>query len=239
MADAWGADRAAGHDSALLAWRRADVADLNRLARRRWDELGHLHGDDTLVDGGRYYAPGDRLVTLAPNPDAGIVTSEPLTVVDVDEEALTVRTSDGQQVTLTGEAMDLEHLNYGYAVTVHRAQGATFDRAHVLAAGGGRELAYVALSRARDRTTIHATADDLVQAVDDLQADWGVAHHQRWITDTPARPDSHPDLADPGPPGVPATARERQATKRADALRRLDQLQGRSPSIDRDSGISL
>lgn len=49
------------------------------------------------------------------------------------------------------------HLDYGYALTVHRSQGATYDRSHVLAAGGGRELAYVALSRARERTYIDAT----------------------------------------------------------------------------------
>src|SRR5438105_6487793 len=33
MVDAWADDVAAGHDTALLAWRRDDVADLNRLAR--------------------------------------------------------------------------------------------------------------------------------------------------------------------------------------------------------------
>ncbi len=48
------------------------------------------------------------------------------------------------------------------------------------------------MSRARDGTTIHSTADDLAHAVDDLQADWGVARHQGWITDTPAEPGRHP-----------------------------------------------
>ena len=42
MTDAWARDVAAGHDSALLAWRRADVHDLNRLARARYDQLGRL-----------------------------------------------------------------------------------------------------------------------------------------------------------------------------------------------------
>lgn len=68
---------------------------------------------------------------------------------------------------------------------MHRAQGATYERAHILAAGGGRELAYVAMSRARQQTTIHLTADNLDQGVDDLQRDWGVPRHQRWITHTP------------------------------------------------------
>lgn len=52
--------------------------------------------------------------------------------------------------------------------------------------GGGRELGYVAMSRARDRTTLHAVADDLPQAIEDLQTDWSHENRQRWITDTPA-----------------------------------------------------
>jgi conjugative relaxase-like TrwC/TraI family protein len=185
MTGAWAGDLTSRHTTALLAWRRQDVADLNRLARAQWADLGRLDGEDIAV-GGRWYAVGDKLVALAPNPDAGIVTSEPLTVEAVDANGLTVSTHDGRTVHLTGEAIDPEHLDYGYALTVHRAQGATYDRAHVLAAGGGRELAYVALSRARDRTDVHAVADNLAQAVDDLQADWGVERHQRWITDTRA-----------------------------------------------------
>ncbi len=38
----------------------------------------------------------------------------------------------------------------------------------------------VALSRARDGTTIHTTADDLEQAVDDLHAAWGGCAHLIW-----------------------------------------------------------
>ena len=227
MSDAWAADVAAGDDTALLAWRRQDVADLNRLARQRWDELGQLTGDDVKVVGGHHYAAGDRVVALAPNPDAGIVTSEPLTVLAAEEKGLTLRTSDGRAVKVTGEGVDAEHLDYGYAVTVHRAQGATYDRVHVLAAGGGRELGYVAMSRARDHTTIHASADDYAQAVEDLQVDWGVARHQRWVTDTPARPGRHPipERFQPARPLRGPDVPERSlAERRADAQRRLIEL---------------
>jgi ATP-dependent exoDNAse (exonuclease V) alpha subunit len=197
MTDAWAADVEAGHDTALLAWRRNDVADLNRLARNHWARLGHLHGDDVHVDGGRAYAIGDRLVALTPNLRAGIVTSEPLTVTAVYEHAVTVGTTHGRQATLCGEAIDTTHLDYGYALTIHRAQGATYDRAHVLAAGGGRELAYVAMSRARQHTSIHTTADDLAQAVGDLHADWSDARQQYWIADTPVHPGRLPEPARP------------------------------------------
>ena len=202
MTSAWAHDIEAGHQTALLAWRRDDVADLNRLARQHWHRLGRLEGDDVRVAGGRAYAVGERLVALAPNPEAGIVTSEPLTVVAAHEDSLVVCTSDDRTVPITGDGLDAQHLDYGYAVTIHRSQGATYHRAHVLAAGGGRELGYVAMSRARDHTTLHATADGLTQAVDDIQADWGVAHHQRWITDGPARPGQQPEPARRRPPAT-------------------------------------
>lgn len=218
MTEAWAADLAAGHDTALLAWRRADVAHLNRLARDEWSRLGHLGPEDVEVTGGRRYAVGDRVVALAPNHEHGVVTSERLTVTGVTPLHITARTSDDRLVTLSGEAIDSDHLDYAYALTVHRSQGATYDRAHVLAAGGGRELAYVALSRARTGTIVYATADDLAQAIDDLQADWGLEAHQRWISHTPAeiglqpepvaasREQEQPDAG----PGVPLQVRRQQ-----------------------------
>src|SRR3546814_11881848 len=75
MVDQWATDITAGHDTALLAWRRQDVADLNRLARARYDQLGHLHGEDLTAPAGRRYATGDRVVTLAPNPPAHLLTT--------------------------------------------------------------------------------------------------------------------------------------------------------------------
>ncbi len=139
------------------------------------------------MPGGRRYAVGDRIVALAPDPIAGIVTSERFTIAAIRPDVILAQAADdGRQVMLLGESLDAKHVDHAYAVTVHRSQGATYDRAHVLAAGGGRELAYVALSRARDGTAIHTTADDFDQAVDDLQADWGVERHQRWVSETRA-----------------------------------------------------
>src|SRR3546814_3838079 len=62
-------------------------------------------------------------------------------------------------------------------------QGATVDRAHVFADGGGRELTYVAMSRARARSHVYVAADDLDQAVDDLRAEWSADRRQRWVLD--------------------------------------------------------
>ena len=83
MVDAWSSD-AHGKDTVMLAWRREDVADLNRLARQRRAQLGQLHGLDVEAPGGRHYAIGDVVVTLAPNHRVGLVTSERLLIVDAE-----------------------------------------------------------------------------------------------------------------------------------------------------------
>jgi hypothetical protein len=186
MVDAWAADTAAGHDTLMLAWRRSSVADLNRLARVRAEQRGWLRGPDLDIPDGRRYAVGDPVVTLAPNCDGQLVTSQRGRVVAINQRAqtLTIATDDGRRVVLNGEALGLDHLDHGYALTVHREQGATADRSHYLAEGGGRELAYVAMSRARGPSIVHAVADDLEQAIEDITYDWSLGRNQQWITRT-------------------------------------------------------
>jgi conjugative relaxase-like TrwC/TraI family protein len=218
MIDAWVADTAAGHDTLMLAWRRASVADLNRLARARADERGWLAGDDLVTLDGRVYAVGDPVVTLGPNRDGQLVTSQRGRVVAVDHRtrSLTMHTDDGRRVTLTGEALDAEHLDHGYALTVHREQGATAGRTHYLAEGGGRELAYVAMSRARGPSTVHAVADDLDQAIEDVTHDWSSDRNQHWVTRT-------------GRPGLDPATRTRPDDPAARLVAELERLQRLAP----------
>jgi len=114
---------------------------------------GAFTGPEVVAPGGRRYRTGDRVVPLAPGVGGAWVTSQTAQVTDVDATTggLTVRTPDGRQLHLDRDATGADRLAHGYAMTAHRAQGATVDTAHVLDDGGGRELAYVAMSRARQR----------------------------------------------------------------------------------------
>jgi conjugative relaxase-like TrwC/TraI family protein len=188
--EAWAADVATGNETGLYAWRRANVAALNIKAREWMEASGRLSGPELACPGGGRYRAGDRVVTLAPGPDGTLVTSQRAAIEAVDPEGqtLVLRADDGQQVLLPAEDAGADRLGYGYATTVHRAQGATVGRAHLFADGGGRELAYVAMSRARESTQVWAAADDLPQAVEDLRRDWSVRRTPTWAIDT-ALPD--------------------------------------------------
>ncbi len=190
MVARWGNDVAAGANAGMYAWRRANVAELNRLGRQVWDQLGRLSGPELVVGDTRYRA-GDRIVTLAPGGRGQVVTSECGTVIAVDvvrKELAAQMDDDGRIQRFGPEDLQACRLAHSYAITVHRSQGATVERAHVLEDGGGRELAYVKMSRAKERTTVYAVADSVEQAVEDLGRSWAHSRRIGWAIDagTPA-----------------------------------------------------
>jgi hypothetical protein len=91
---------------------------------------------------------------------------------------------NGRTVHLTGDALAPDRLDYGSAATVNRTQGATGKTGRVLWDGGGREIAYVALSCTKGLIRIHIVADDVDQAAEDLRRKWARERRPRWITDT-------------------------------------------------------
>ena len=132
------------------------------------------------------------MVALAPGGTAGSSPrsgppSRPSTWLGA---RLALRTGDGRLVRLAAGEAVADRLGYAYATTVHRSQGATTTRAHLFADGGGRELAYVAMSRAREGTQVWTVADDLGQAREDLARDWSSQRRPTWAIDT--------GLPDPG-----------------------------------------
>ena len=94
-----------------------------------------------------------------------------------DDGSLTVRRERSRwRSTITLPAgYAAEHVDLGYAITAHRAQGATVDTAHALVASPQmtREALYVALTRGRDENSAYVVTDqhhlEQHQHRDDLQ----------------------------------------------------------------------
>jgi hypothetical protein len=75
-------------------------------------------------------------------------------------ERLAVRLDDGRVVGF--DVKDYAHIDHGYAATVHKSQGVTVDRTHVLASSHmDRHATYVGLSRHRERVDLHWSADQV------------------------------------------------------------------------------
>lgn len=182
MTAAWAADAHAGKESLLLAYRKDNVDALNRSARAEWESCGHLSGPELHASEGRVFRAGDRIITLTPGPRGAWTTSQQATVtaVDLEQSSISAVTPDGNRLHITGDYLGADRLAYGYAITAHRSQGATVATAHFLADGGGRELAYVAMSRARGESHVYLAGVAPAQAAERLAWEWSPARRQVW-----------------------------------------------------------
>jgi len=159
----------------MLASRRDEAADLNHLARATRIAAGELDDATALTVEGRTFAQGDRVLALRnrhinhANKDGRhlLRNGNRGTVVGIDHQGieLTVQLDTGPAVTLPADYLADGHVNHGYAMTIHKAQGMTTGRSFVLASPDlARELGYVAASRHTDEARFYVNvpdADDL------------------------------------------------------------------------------
>ena len=163
LVERWERERQAAPDATriILTHTNAEVRELNALARSRLHDAGAL-GDDVVVQvdrGERTFAPGDRVMFLRNERSLAVKNGTLGVLEQASPERLAVRLDDGRQVAF--DLKDYAHLDHGYATTVHKAQGVTVDRAHVLATPGmDRHAAYVAMSRHRYRLELHYARED-------------------------------------------------------------------------------
>jgi len=160
VGDWWRAAQQPDIDAVMIAHRRADVADLNARARSLLRETGQL-GDVELDAGGRRFAAGDRVVASRNDRQLGIINGDrgEVVAVDLDRRTAHLRLSGGATVNLDATYLDDGHLDYGYALTAHKAQGATVDRAFVLGSDQlSHEWGYTALSRHRDEAHFYVVS---------------------------------------------------------------------------------
>ena len=178
----------------LLAYRRADVADLNERVRSLRKEAGELRRGvqvKTESVGKIQMSPGDRIL-FGRNDHRGLevetvrgasggsgagaigVKNGTLgTVLEVSPGRLEVALDDRRVVAF--DPRQYQDFQHGYAVTIHKAQGVTVDRAYVLADPLlDRNSTYVALTRHREQVTL-AVDRQQMRSGDELAAVLGRA----------------------------------------------------------------
>ncbi|GGB38242.1 hypothetical protein GCM10011505_19740 [Tistrella bauzanensis] len=163
LIDRWDRDRQASPDTSriILTHTNAEVRELNEAARQKMRAAGELGADVHVAAdrGARNFAPGDRVMFLQNERGLGVKNGTLGTIEQVSPQSMIVRTDDGRDVAF--DLKDYNKIDHGYAATIHKAQGMTVDRTHILATPGmDTHGSYVALSRHRDGMDLHYGRDD-------------------------------------------------------------------------------
>lgn len=160
-----------GEDTLVLAARRRDVTAINTAIRAELVTTGRLGDRELLVespDGATAYRAGDRVLVTANDRPRGLINGARGTIAAVHprSERLELALDSGVTVSLDQTTLTKGPLTYGYAATVHKAQGLTVDTTLVFGLGPiTKEHGYVALSRGQIANHLYL-ADDVDSSVD-------------------------------------------------------------------------
>ncbi|MGE8585923.1 MAG: Ti-type conjugative transfer relaxase TraA, partial [Agrobacterium tumefaciens] len=179
-----------------MAHRRADVRALNAAIRSELQNSQKLERGQELSDGvdrgdgeagreltfqtnngKRAFAAGDRIIFLENNRDLGVKNGMLGTVEHVEPNKIIARLDGrgGDSVSIPTDSY--QAIDHGYATTIHKNQGATVDRAFVLASSTmDRHLTYVAMTRHRDGVQLYADIKEFANA--GRLVDHGVAPYE-------------------------------------------------------------
>ncbi|ODU49873.1 MAG: hypothetical protein ABS92_04780 [Thiobacillus sp. SCN 63-374] len=159
-------------ESLMLAATRAEVAQLNALARQGLKAEGRLAGGLQVPTAGgmKEFAVGERIIFLKNNSALGVKNGELGTIQSIKfdkagQVEINARHDNGQPVKFTvgQEKGQFENFEHGYAMTVHKSQGVTVDRVFALPSESmsSREWSYVAMSRHRIEARLYTTQDSI------------------------------------------------------------------------------
>ncbi len=145
----------------ILAHRNCDVDALNKAARHAMQAQGLLGKTSNQVEtakGNLLLAAGDRILFLKNHRKLGLSNGEFATVKQIDNELITVLLGRNQERQLTFSTAEYQDFTRGYAATVHKSQGTTFDHTFVYIAGRAwdRFLTYVAMTRHKKTLNLYA-----------------------------------------------------------------------------------
>jgi hypothetical protein len=150
----WNRDYDQTKTTLILAHLRRDVRMLNVMAREKLVERGIVGEGHTFktADGERRFDAGDQIVFLKNEGSLGVKNGMIGHVVGAEANRIVATVGEGdQRRQVIVEQRLYNNLDYGYATTIHKSQGATVDRVKVLASLSlDRHLTYVAMTRHRE-----------------------------------------------------------------------------------------
>jgi hypothetical protein len=169
LVNQWAKDSAADPSKSrfVFAYTNKDVSELNaaiRELRLQRGELGQGGTFDTK-HGTAEFTVGDRLQFTDTDKRRGIYNGQAGTVHAIEGSMVTVAIDGRARRLVRFDANEFDGFRHGYAGTIYKGQGRTFDQTYLYHSEHWRASAsYVALTRHREKTQLfaaHETASDL------------------------------------------------------------------------------
>ena len=181
--------------SLILAYTNQDVQDLNQLARQEARACGFLQGHDhrftiskplnletldkpDIQDKGfkpktiqeeRKFAVGDSIVFLRNDYGLNVRNGQLGKITQIQEGLITVMKED--KTSLIIDMGTYNHLDHGYATTIHKSQGSTVDKTFVYASPYmDKHLTYVALTRHKEDVQLYVNTDIILNKAELFKA---------------------------------------------------------------------
>jgi Ti-type conjugative transfer relaxase TraA len=155
-------------ENAMFAFSRVAVASLNTQARELLQKKGILDSKEFVFESVKQdpdtnqsvveeirLAKGERVLLRKNDTKLGVRNGDMAFIESINSKVVKVRLDSGEVVSLPKL---YQHIDYGYATTVHKGQGMTVDNARVLIDSRywDRFLSFVAMTRHREKLTIYA-----------------------------------------------------------------------------------
>jgi exodeoxyribonuclease V alpha subunit len=146
----------------------AGAGALNLLLQQRLTPA--REGAPERRSGGRVFRVGDKVTQIRNNYDKGVFngTVGVVTALDPDDQTLTVRTDEDDQISYDFD--ELDELSHAYAMTIHRSQGSEYPAVVIPLTTSAwmmlqRNLLYTAITRARKLVVLVGSRRALAAAV--------------------------------------------------------------------------
>ena len=152
----------------VMTNRKYDVQKINEEIREKLQEQGYVKKEGIKFDNDNReieLAEGDRVIfTRNEYKNLDVRNGQRGIVEDVDEKrhSVTIKLDNGEQKEINIEKYN--HLEYGWACTTHKAQGATVERSYIYGFTNdsmpSRQSTYVQISRAKEETKLYVIAGE-------------------------------------------------------------------------------
>ena len=161
--------------SLMLAYSNKDVNDLNCSARSLLKKSGHLSRQDftyitkkeveddfgrkAILKEEKEFSKGDRIVFTRNTYGLGVKNGSMGTITELNNKKVHVKLDEGKEVSFSPNLN--AYFAQGWAVTIHKSQGTTVDRTHVLASYEmSQNLAYVSMTRHQEWVKVFGSSLD-------------------------------------------------------------------------------